>query len=82
MAMRWQYPLWIPADDLDPAKLKRAGRTDQHPASELLAKLDGPMTNAEWQAASGWSEATFRRKRNKLLEDEKVTEKLGVYRRA
>ena len=73
--LRWNYPVWEVDTSVNPALLKRAGRTDDHPASELLKKLDQGMTNSQWRAASKWPEATFRRKRDELLSDGKVTEK-------
>ena len=83
LALRWNLPLWRRDDTIDPAKLKKsAGRGDDHPAAELLAKLTTAMTNIEWGKASGWSDGTYRRKRDELVETKKVVFEMGTYRRA
>ncbi len=81
IALRWELPLWRRDASLDPAKLKRVGRSDAHPSSELLAKLIDGMNAAEWRDAAGWSESTFRRKRDDLLHAGKVVGSMGTYRR-
>ena len=40
------------------------------------------MTNIEWGKASGWSDGTYRRKRDELVETKKVVFEMGTYRRA
>jgi hypothetical protein len=81
VVLRWKVPIWQRDITLDPAKLKRVGRTDSHPPSELLDKLVDGMTNQEWLEAAGWPESTFRRKRDDLLKARKVTVKQGAYYR-
>lgn len=83
IALRWQLPVWRRDEHLDPAKLKKsAGRGDDHPANELLGKLTNGMTNIEWRKASGWSDGTYRRKRDELTDGKKVLFQMGTYRRA
>ncbi len=72
-ALRWQLPLWQRDANLDPAKLKRTGRNDLHPASVLLEKLSPQgMSNSEWKKTSGWSPSTYDRKRDELERAGKV----------
>jgi RecA-family ATPase len=82
IALRWEQPLWRRDDNLDPAKLKTAGRGDNHPAAELLGMLKDGMTNKEWFEASRWSDGTYRRKRDMLTKSKKVICEMGTYRRA
>jgi hypothetical protein len=77
--VRWKYPIWTQDETLDPSLLKKTGRSDEHPASELLKKLRDGMTNKEWRDASGWTDGTFRRKRNELISSGKIREASGVY---
>lgn len=79
--IRWNLPLWQRDDTLDPGKLKKAGRTDDHPASELLKKLLDGMSNKEWEDASEWAEGTYRRKRDQLIKERKVRFSGGCYYR-
>ena len=47
LALRWSYPLWTPADDLDPAAVKNAGQAakDREGRDKILHALqDGPRT--------------------------------------
>ena len=82
-ALRWNLPLWQRDGTLDPARLKKAaGRTDQHPAGELLAKLTDGMTKDDWRNAAGWADSTFRRKRDELMSARKVRQNGGLYYRA
>ncbi len=76
---RWNYPTWARDDSVNPALLKKTGRSDQHPASALLAKLKEGMSNKAWRGASGWTDATFRRKKDELLTSGKVREASGCY---
>ena len=79
--VRWACPVWVREEGADPAKVKRSGRSDEHPVSELLAKLDpAGMTNAEWFKASDWSDATYRRKRDELERSGKATQMMGVWK--
>ncbi len=83
IALRWELPLWRRDDSLDPAKLKRAGKPVTRPAIELLEKLSDGMTNKQWLDASGWTETTYRRKRDELLlQPAKVICEMGTYRHA
>lgn len=82
IALRWEQPLWRRDDNLDPAKLKTAGRVDDHPPAKLLGMLKDGMTNKQWFDASGWAEATYRRKRDILTKNKKVISEKGTYRRA
>ncbi len=50
VVVRWQYPTWIVADELDPEKLKKPmGRPARHTSEELLALLpvDG-LAHGDW----------------------------------
>lgn len=79
--VRWACPVWIREDGEDPAKVKRAGRSDDHPAAELLAKLDpAGMSNAEWYKASGWTDSTYRRKRDELERNGKAKQMMNVWK--
>ena len=70
-AVRWEFPLMHPADDLDPAKLKQAGgRKPEHSPADLLALLPaGGLENKAWQEVAdenGISRRTFFRLRKAL----------------
>ncbi len=82
IVLRWEQPLWRRDDNLDPAKLKTAGRGDDHPVAELLGMLKDGMTNKEWFEASRWTDGTYRRKRDMLTKSKKVICEMGTYRRA
>ena len=83
VGLRWDQPLWRRDAQLDVTKLKLApGRGDEHPTTILLAKLKDGMSNKDWQTASGWSEGTYRRKRDELLRNGSVLLEMGLYRRA
>lgn len=77
--VRWRYPLWSRDESVNPSLIKKAGRTDDHPASELQSRLVDGMSNAEWREASGWSDGTFRRKREELTRAGKVRLTSGCY---
>ncbi|HUZ07308.1 MAG TPA: AAA family ATPase, partial [Candidatus Paceibacterota bacterium] len=70
-AVRWNFPLFELADELDPAKLKQAGGRKAENAPDDLLKLlpaDG-LTNAEFLKAAdedGISKRTFYRLRKSL----------------
>ena len=76
-AVRWQFPLMQPADDLDPAKLKQAGgRKPTYSPADLLPLLppDG-LTNADWMLKAdgeGMSKPTFYRMRKALETSGKI----------
>jgi len=63
--VRWQYPLMVPDDGLDPAKLKKVGgRTKEHTATELLDLLGtDSLSTGEWrdmaENEAGIKERTF-----------------------
>ena len=75
--MRWNFPLFELAEELDPAKLKRAGgRKPENTLDDLLKVLpaDG-LTNADFLAAAdkdGISKRTFYRLRKALEKAGKV----------
>lgn len=52
--VRWHYPSWERATDLDPARLKKpSGRGKQYDLDAFVALLnDKPLTTGEWQAAA------------------------------
>ncbi len=81
--VRWKHPRWSRDDDLDPAKLKQkpGGAKERFSADELLKKLSVEgMTFTEWMKASGLTESTFKRKRDLLLDEDKITCQMGVYK--
>jgi AAA domain/CHC2 zinc finger len=45
--VRWDFPLFAVASELDPNRLKQAGRREQHTAKDLLALIVGPMSATE-----------------------------------
>ncbi|OHB79739.1 MAG: hypothetical protein A2W31_04415 [Planctomycetes bacterium RBG_16_64_10] len=64
LALRWDFPLWQPAPDVDPGKLKtKVSRMDQRTAERdkegtnqiLAALLDGPATARQLRAKTGLS---------------------------
>lgn len=76
-AVRWQFPLMQPADDLDPAKLKQTGgRKPTHLPADLLALLPASgLANADWLAKAngeGISKPTFYRLRKALEKAGKI----------
>lgn len=60
----------------------RAGRNDEHPTTDALAKLKDGMTASEWREAVGWSETTFRRKREAMLKAKQVRFSSGLFYKA
>lgn len=79
--VRWCCPVWIREIGEDPAKIKRAGRGDEHPARVLLEKLDPHgMTNSEWVKVVGWSATTHKNKRDQLESAGKVKCVMGVWK--
>jgi hypothetical protein len=81
-AVRWNFPLFELADELDPSKLKQAGgRKPTYLPADLLAILppDG-SANADWLAkagGNGMSKPTFFRLRKKLQEAGKILESIA-----
>jgi len=45
--VRWEYPLFISEDLLDPTKLKRVGRPPKYDPKEILELIDEPMLASE-----------------------------------
>lgn len=79
--VKWCCPVWIREISEDPAKIKRAGRGDEHPARVLLEKLDPHgMTNSEWVKAVGWSATTHKNKRDQLERDGKVKCVMNIWK--
>ena len=80
LGVRWQFPLMVRDEEIDPAKLKKAvgtgGRKKEHTADELLKLLpaDG-LTNAAWLASAEKnkiSRRTFYRLKRELDEAGKL----------
>ncbi len=79
----WQHPRWSRSEGLDPAKLKqRGGSKERHSSDDLLKCLgDKILSFKDWLDASGLTESTFKRKRNELLDDNKIVQEMGLYRK-
>ena len=65
-AVRWQFPLFTPDHDLDPAKLKQAkpGRHKTHDPEKLCAAIvdstaENPVSVSRWAHAAGISRQTL-----------------------
>ena len=76
-AVRWNFPLMEPADDLDPAKLKEVGgRKKEHVADDLLAGIpEGGFGHEEFRKFAfqkGMSQRTFDRLKSELKNDQKL----------
>jgi len=82
--VRWEFPLWVCEDELNPALLKKAaGRKDEHPAEDALKALgDDQLTKKEWIERLAWSPSTFSRKAYELVKSNKVKFVSGVYSKA
>jgi hypothetical protein len=78
--VRWKFPLMVPDDDLDPAKLKKAqGRPSQYNATDLFNILpaDGSgLTNKQFmkkaQEEEGIKDKTYYTLRKELVRTGKV----------
>ena len=80
-ALRWVYPVWTVDVEVDAALLKRSGnKVETFKPADLFAVFRDGMTNPEWHAAIGWSDGTYRRKRDLLLSMGKVKLEDSVYR--
>lgn len=79
VVLRWNFPLWVPDRSLNPTKLKKVGRGDDHPASMALEALVDGMTQKEWREKLGWSDSTMRRKRDELIAGGKISHRSGVF---
>ena len=82
IALRWEQPVWIRDDGLDPAKLKRTGRREENTVDDALRSLPAGelKTSTEWMKATGMADGTFRRKRDALLKAGKVEQVGNCYR--
>jgi hypothetical protein len=72
--VRWEFPLFVVASELDPAQLKKAGAAVKRYRSEVLTKLlTHPMTTTEFRKMAdeecGMSKSTFFRLFDELKED-------------
>ena len=80
--VRWDHPLWALDGGLDPAKLRKTGRTETNTADKALDALaDQLLTFSQWMKAAGMSETTFRRKVNALLDAGRIEQTGTFYRR-
>jgi hypothetical protein len=76
--VRWEYPLFVAEDTLDPARLKQAGRepNESLTGEKILALLDQPMSAAKWQKLAygelGASRSTFYRRKDELEQAGKI----------
>lgn len=65
--VKWNFPLLTPNPALDPADIRKGGRTEEFTADRLLGCLKDGATSLEWQKAAletlGCARATFHRKR-------------------
>ena len=68
-AVRWEHPLMVIDNKLDPADLKkpRTGRPPEHTVEELLASLTEPRTTSDWLEVSDMPKSTFHRLRKEAL---------------
>ena len=82
VALRWQFPLWTPAHDIDPMKLK--GRLTQREVNQkerdreriekiTTALADGPMRFRDLRRATGISRDTLTRVLDHLESQDAVT---------
>ena len=85
--VRWEYPLFIVENALDPVRLKQAGRPEQHRATDLLELMEHPMSAKEIERLAH-DELGIGRRRVFILLDElkrngriKQPEKRGNYER-
>lgn len=81
--VRWEFPLLVPNPTLDPAAIRKGGRTEEFTADRLLSCLVDGMTAAEWQRATeetlGCSRITFYRKKVGLEKRDLVALTDGKY---
>jgi hypothetical protein len=73
--VRWEYPLFMVDDSLDPFDLKKAGRKPETSPDDVLDVLAKPLTEAEWRELArtklGISRRTFER-RLEVIETKKT----------
>jgi AAA domain-containing protein/DnaB helicase-like protein len=85
--VRWEYPLFVVDELLDPARLKQPGRPEQHRATDLLDLIDEPMSAKEIEKLARDELGIGRRRVFDLLDELKRTgrikqpEKRGKYER-
>lgn len=85
--VRWEYPRWIRDAQLDPMAMKKASTKagtfqEKHTAAQLFDVLgDQLLTASEWERKSGFSRATFYRKRQELVEAKRVSLSGNCYRK-
>jgi hypothetical protein len=87
VVVRWRYPLMVPSSDLDPTRLRKAGRVPQFKEQGVLELLpDNGMTYTDWMSkaveALRMSESTFKGILQRLLRAHKVERIDGKYARA
>jgi hypothetical protein len=76
--VRWEFPLFVVDDMLDPANLQQAGRKPDGSlaAGKVLELLDKPMSTTEWMKLTsdelGASKATFYRRKDELEKAGKI----------
>lgn len=62
--VRWKFPLFTRADELDPQKLKQSGRPAKHDSKELLTAIvhttaEEPTSLTKWAELAGISRTTL-----------------------
>jgi len=79
--LRWKFPVFVRDGNLDPAQLRRSKtKPEKFSAVELFAVFRDGMTASEWQRACGWTEGTFRRKRDDLLRQGRIKPEGNLFR--
>lgn len=82
LAIRWEFPLWLPVNGIDTAKLKgrlsakqqQQSAADKEDVSKLLTALvDGPMTSRDIGKATGISRERRQRLLDQLCSQSQVT---------
>lgn len=87
VGVRWRCPLMVPSADLDPTRLRKAGRVPQFKEQGVLELLpDNGMTYTDWMSkaveALRMSESTFKGILKRLQKAHKVEHIGGKYGRA
>ncbi len=82
LALRWQFPLWLPAADVDAGKLRgnlskkeqqQAGRDKEGMDQIVTALLSGPATKGELRRQTGISKDRLDRLMDRLCFEKQVT---------
>ncbi len=82
LALRWQFPLWLPADDIDPSKLKGKLSPKQQQQSQedregidaiIKALRDGPATSSQLGPKTGISRDRRKRLLDWLCSQDQIT---------